>query len=146
MDLADKFALGNARSKLLNLNASLILPTPMEFNDDRESDLDRREHKLRQREMELRLRELETELSPPPYETRKHYESNQSYQTVSAQTKLPEKRWTRWMRKVKKIGLFLGTIIAVLVVLRIASWLATFVMVIAALGVLYIIVFGKDEA
>jgi hypothetical protein len=88
----------------------------MASQDDKERELQRREAELRKRELEIRLRELESEVNPPPlYETIKHQE--------------PEKPIERWKRQIVQVSKFMGIVIAVLVAIRIASWLATIVMI-----------------
>jgi hypothetical protein len=88
----------------------------MASQDDKEQELQRREAELRQRELEIRLRELDAEINPPPlYETVKHQEAERSIE--------------RWKRQLIQVGKFMGVVIAVIVAVRIASWLATIVMI-----------------
>jgi hypothetical protein len=92
---------------------------------DREQDLKQREESLRQREIEIRLRELAAEVDaatdaqqqpniqqqPPLYRTEKHH---------------PEKhRRGNWMTRLGFGAKFFGIVVAVIVAVKVASWLAT---------------------
>lgn len=104
----------------------------------KEEDLQRREKELQEREHALRLRELEAELyqqSPanelPISPTRKHRE--------------PEGKLNQRFRQVVTVAKFLGIVIAVVVAVRIATWLATAVMVGGIAWVAYKLFFEKDR-
>jgi hypothetical protein len=113
--------------------------------NDRERQLEQREAELRQREIEIRLRELDSEINqsslyqppnqsqnqPPIYETRRHSE--------------PERRSQRLIWQVTQVAKFLGVVIAVLVAVRIASWLASIIIVGAVAWVIYQIFLAKDH-
>lgn len=81
---------------------------------DREQDLNQREEALRQRELEIRLRELAAEVDaktgtqpqPPLYPTVKHRQVN-------------------WMTRLSYGAKFFGIVVAVIVAVKIASWVAT---------------------
>jgi hypothetical protein len=104
----------------------------MASEDDKEQELQRREAELRKRELEIRLRELESEINPPPlYETVKHEQ--------------PEKATDRWKRQIVQVGKFMGIVIAVIVAVRIASWLATIVMIGGIAWVAYQIFLANDR-
>jgi hypothetical protein len=88
----------------------------MNSQDDRENELQRRERELKAREHALRLRELETEVNQPPlYPTVKHQE--------------PEKPVKPWYGKLVNLGKFLALIVAVVVGIKLATSLATVLIV-----------------
>lgn len=83
-----------------------------------EQELARREQELREREQALRLREIESELvqgEPPLYQPTKHNP--------------PESSFKHWLRKGTKFAAFLGIVLAVAVVAKIATWLAMGVLI-----------------
>lgn len=84
--------------------------------DSKEEELRRREEALKEREIQIRMRELEHELGSP---------------TVHPTTKLdnPPRKRRPWYKKLPDIGKFLLILIAVVVAVRIAAWLATAVLV-----------------
>jgi hypothetical protein len=90
----------------------------MNPQNSREEELRRREQELKERELALRLKELESELHPPEpplHQTTKHTPAETTVQ--------------RWQRKLVKVATFLGIVIAVIVAIRVASVLATAVIV-----------------
>lgn len=81
---------------------------------DREQELQQREQALRQRELEIRLRELDAEINtqtnitdqPPTHATVKHQPSKS------------------WFTQLSGAGKFFGIVVAVIVAVKIASWVA----------------------
>lgn len=81
-----------------------------------DDELKRREELLREREIQVRLRELEAEVTSTPVQpTFKH-------------EKLPSKK-KAWYRKIPEIAKFFLVVVAVIVAVRIAAWMATAVIV-----------------
>ncbi|MBD2310383.1 hypothetical protein H6G20_01635 [Desertifilum sp. FACHB-1129] len=85
----------------------------MNSPDDKAKEFERRERELKEREQMIRLREIESELyqpaSTPVYSTTKHQP--------------PEKTAKRW-KKLANIGKFFLLVVAVIVGMKVASWLA----------------------
>ncbi|MGK7872732.1 MAG: hypothetical protein AB4426_05285 [Xenococcaceae cyanobacterium] len=111
----------------------------MNSHDDRDKELQRREKELQERERAIRLRELETEIygkeeaqELPLYQTTKH--------------EPPEGLLKRWGRKLANIAKFAGIVIAVVVAVKIATWLAMTILVGAVGWVAYKIFLEKDES
>ncbi len=105
----------------------------------KEEELQRREQELQEREHALRLRELEAEIyqqssanETPISPTSKHRES--------------EGKLNQRFRQVVTIAKFLGIVIAVVVAVRIASWLATAVMVGGIAWIVYKLFLEKDRS
>ena len=94
----------------------------MNSPDKKVRELRHKEQELRKREQEIRLRELETEIdrSVPEYRTTK-------YEKQDSQVK--EGKLQQWRRKIIAVAQFTGIVIATIVAVRIASWLATAVIV-----------------
>ncbi|MEM6426436.1 MAG: hypothetical protein AAGF66_10430 [Cyanobacteria bacterium P01_H01_bin.119] len=98
----------------------------------KEEELRRREEVLKARELQIRMRELESEISPTPVSpTRKHKE--------------PLKK-ASWFKKLVLAGKFLLIVLAVMVTVRVAAWLATGILVLAVAWVGYKVLFGSDES
>lgn len=104
----------------------------------KEEELQQREKELQEREHALRLRELEAELyqqsptsEPPISPTSKHRE--------------PEGKLNQRFRQVVTVVKFLGIVIAVVVAVRIATWLATAVMVGGIAWIAYKLFLEKDR-
>lgn len=99
-------------------------------------ELRHKEQELRKREQESQLRELEAEIdrSVPEYLTSKYKEPDSQ---VNGKLK-------QWRRKILAVAQFTGIVIAVVIAVRIASWLATALMVggIALIG--YKMFFAED--
>ncbi|MEG3895744.1 MULTISPECIES: hypothetical protein [unclassified Microcoleus] len=93
----------------------------MNSPDKKARELRHKEQELRRREQEIRLRELEAEIdrSVPEHLTSK-------YEEPDSKTKGKLKQWRR---KIIAAAQFTGIVIAVVVAVRIASWLATAVIV-----------------
>ncbi|MEG4342626.1 hypothetical protein QUB70_04950 [Microcoleus sp. A003_D6] len=93
----------------------------MNSPDKKARELRHKEQELRKREQEIRLRELEAEIdrSVPAYRTSKYEEPDSQ---VNGKLK-------QWRRKIIAAAQFTGIVIAVVVAVRIASWLATAVIV-----------------
>lgn len=93
----------------------------MNYPDKKTRELRHKEQELRKREQESLLRELEAEIdrSVPEYLTSKYKEPDSQ---VNGKLK-------QWRRKILAVAQFTGIVIAVVVVVRIASWLATALMV-----------------
>ena len=89
----------------------------MDSPDKKARELRHREQELRKREQEIRLRELESEIdrSVPEHLTSKYEEPDSQ---VNGKLK-------KWRRKIIAAAQFTGIVIAVVVAVRIASWLAT---------------------
>ncbi|MEG5063865.1 hypothetical protein QUB33_09605 [Microcoleus sp. B3-A4] len=89
----------------------------MDSPDKKARELRHREQELRKREQEIRLRELESEIdrSVPEHLTSKYEEPDSK---VNGKLK-------QWRRKIIAAAQFTGIVIAVVVAVRIASWLAT---------------------
>ncbi|MEG4866448.1 MULTISPECIES: hypothetical protein [unclassified Microcoleus] len=89
----------------------------MNFPDKTARELRHKKQDLRRREQEIWLRELEAEIdrSVPEHLTRKYEESDSQ---VNGKLK-------QWRRKILAVAQFTGIVIAVVVAVRIASWLAT---------------------
>ncbi|MCU0548089.1 MAG: hypothetical protein MUC48_01960 [Leptolyngbya sp. Prado105] len=96
----------------------------MSSSNSREEELRQREKELEERELAMRLRELEAEVNSPPF-----------HQTVKHQS--PETRFQRWKRNAIKIASFVGIVVCVIAAVRIASALATLVIVVAIAFALY---------
>jgi hypothetical protein len=106
---------------------------PNEFGNDREAELRRREERPKERELELRLRELDAEINQPPlHQTVKHT--------------LPEPQRQTWMRKAKKIAIFCGIVVGIVVLMRLAAMLASFVIVATIAFVIYKLFFDDRSA
>jgi hypothetical protein len=106
---------------------------PNGLGNDREAELRHREERLKQRELELRLRELDAEINQPPL-----------HQTVKHTP--PEPQLQVWMRKAKKIAIFCGIVVGVVVLMRLAAMLASFVIVAAIAFVIYKLFFDDQSA
>ena len=108
----------------------------MNSPDRKERELRHKEQELRKREQEIKLRELESEIdrSVPEYLTRKYAEPDSK-----TNSKLKQ-----WRRKIIVAAQFTGIVIAVVVALRIASWLATALIVGGIALIAYKILFEKD--
>jgi len=89
----------------------------MDSPDKKARELRHKEQELRKREQEIRFRELEAEIdrSVPEYRTTK-------YEEPDSQVKGKLKQWRR---KIIAVAQFTGIVIATVVAVRIASWLAT---------------------
>jgi len=105
----------------------------MNSPDNKETELQRRERELREREQAIRLRELEAEIDRivPIYETSKH--------------EAPDSKLQHWRRKLTIAAQFTAVVIAVGVSVKIASWLATALIVGGLSWMIYKIVFEKDR-
>jgi|SRR6476469_1102950 len=105
-------------------------------DDNREAEMRRREQELKDREHALRLRELETEINqkyqPPLYETVKHQPSQTSLQ--------------QWSKQLVNVAKFMGIVVAVIVTIRIATWLTGVVIVAGVAWVAYKLFFEGDRA
>ncbi|MEG4046460.1 MULTISPECIES: hypothetical protein [unclassified Microcoleus] len=89
----------------------------MDSSDQKARELRHKEQELRKREQEILLRELEAEIdrSVPEHITSKYEEPDSQ---VNGKLK-------QWRRKIIAAAQFTGIVIAVVVAVRIASWLAT---------------------
>ncbi|MBD0392956.1 MAG: hypothetical protein ICV52_03530 [Microcoleus sp. C1-bin4] len=110
----------------------------MDSPDKKARELRHKEQELRKREQEIRLRELEAEIdrSVPEYRTSK-------YEEPDSQVKGKLKQWRR---KIIAVAQFTGIVIAVVVAVRIASWLATAVIVGGISWIAYKMFFAKDRS
>jgi hypothetical protein len=105
----------------------------MNSPDNKETELQRRERELREREQAIRLRELEAEIdrTVPTYQTSKH--------------EPPDSKLQQWRRKLTIAAQFTVLVIAVGVSVKVASWLATAVIVGGLSWMIYKIVFEEDS-
>ena len=110
----------------------------MDSPDKKARELRHKEQELRKREQEIRLRELEAEIdrSVPEYRTIK-------YEEPDSQVKGKLKQWRR---KIIAVAQFTGIVIAVVVAVRIATWLATAVIVGGIAFIAYKMFFAKDKS
>jgi anti-sigma-K factor RskA len=110
----------------------------MDSPDKKARELRHKEQELRKREQEIRLRELEAEIdrSVPEHRTSK-------YEEPDSQVKGKLKQWRR---KIIAVAQFTGIVIATVVAVRIASWLATAVIVGGIAWIAYKIFFAKDRS
>jgi anti-sigma-K factor RskA len=110
----------------------------MDSPDKKARELRHKEQELRKREQEIRLRELEAEIdrSVPEHRTSK-------YEEPDSQVKGKLKQWRR---KITAVAQFTGLVIATVVAVRIASWLATAVIVGGIAWIAYTIFFAKDRS
>lgn len=107
----------------------------MKPEKDQKNDLEQKEKELEERERQIRLQELEFEINkkdPPLYNTEKY---NQ-----------PEKKNKFHLRKLLKIGKFLGIVVGVVAAAYIGFWLAAAILVVGVAWVGYKIIFGKDNS
>ena len=94
-----------------------------------------REKELQERERQIRLQELELELEkkdPQLYETSKYDK--------------PEKKKNSQLKKLIKVGKFLGIVVAVVAAVYISFWVAAAVLVVGIAWVGYKIIFEKDNS
>lgn len=106
----------------------------MNHPNNHEDELRRREQELKERELSLRLRELEADLTkkePPLMTTTKHQASRGSLKS--------------WTRKIVTLGKFLLVVAAVVMAVRVASWLAMIVIVGGIAWIAYKILFERDD-
>lgn len=110
----------------------------MDSPDKKARELRHKEQELRKREQEIRLRELEAEIdrSVPEHRTSKYEEPDSK---VNGKLK-------QWRRKMIAVAQFTGIVIATVVAVRIASWLATAVIVGGIAWIAYKIFFAKDRS
>lgn len=103
----------------------------MNSEDKNNQEIQRRQRELEAREQAIRLRELEAEI-------------NQSivYEPVKYQE--PERRVKLWGKKLGMAVRFLGIVIVVGVAVKVASWLATAVIVGGISWIAYKIFFEKE--
>ena len=111
----------------------------MDSPDKKARELRHKEQELRKREQEIRLRELEAEIdrSVPEYRTIKYEEPD---------SKVKEGKLKQWRRKIIAAAQFTGIVIAVVVAVRIASWLATVVIVGGIALIAYKMFFAEDRS
>lgn len=89
----------------------------MNSPDDNNNELRRRERELQERENAIRLREIEAELhskEPPLHKTVRHQ---------------PKGSLKTWQRKLVIAGKFFVLAVATIVCVKVASWIAGFVIV-----------------
>ena len=110
----------------------------MNSPDKKARELRHKEQELRKREQEIRLRELESEIdrSVPEYLTSKYEEPDSQ---VNGQLK-------QWRRKILAVAQFTGIVIAVVVAVRIASWLAAALIVGGIALIAYKIFFPEERS
>ncbi|MEA5582697.1 hypothetical protein VB620_15265 [Nodularia harveyana UHCC-0300] len=98
--------------------------------DNRYREIEERERKLREREVEVRLREMEADINLPIHQTVKH------------QPDKPKKSWIQTIVIGGKL-FFLG--VTALVAVRIASAIATIVIISALIWMSYKLFFDSEE-
>jgi len=110
----------------------------MDSPDKKARELRHKEQDLRKREQETQLRELEAEIdrSVPEYRTTK-------YEEPDSQVK---GKLQQWRRKIIAVAQFTGIVIAVVVAVRIAFWLATVVIVGGIALIAYKMFFAEDRS
>lgn len=85
----------------------------MNSPDDKLKEIERREQELKEREQIIRLREMEEELYQPPL--------SPTHSTTQHQ---PAEKAPKRGKKLVKIGKFFLLVVAVIVGMKVASWLA----------------------
>ncbi|MBD2460502.1 hypothetical protein H6G89_05535 [Oscillatoria sp. FACHB-1407] len=116
----------------------------MKPQDNREEELRRREQELRERELQLRLRELEAEIHQLPPQP--SYPSAQQPPLLHpTKHEPPPTKFQTWLKKLTTVGKFLAIVVAVIVAVRVASWLATVVIVAGIAWLAYKILFETDK-
>lgn len=104
----------------------------MNSPDNQPNELQRREQELRAREKALRLRELEAEISsvdPPLHRTVKHER---------------EDKLQSWKKKLIVGGKFFALVVAGIVSVKVATWLAGLVIVGAVIWFTYKLFFESE--
>lgn len=109
----------------------------MNSPDPKARELRHKKQQLRKRQQEIQLSELAAEIdrSVPAYITRK-YDEQANSQTNS--------KLQQWRRKIAATTQFTGIIIAVVITVRIASWLATALIVGGIALIAYQTLFEED--
>lgn len=107
----------------------------MTSQNNKEEELRRREQELQQRELAIRLRELESEIEPPVMPTVKHDCSESAMQ----------QKIRNLLKTAKFIGLVAGAGIVFVIVWRVGTFLATFVIVGLVAWVLYKLFLQNDR-
>ncbi len=102
-------------------------------NNDQEDEFQRLERELQERERAIRLREIEAEINQPPL-----------YQTQKQQP--PESSLKQRYGQLVNIGKFLGLVVAVVVAFKIASTLASVILVGAVAWVAYKLFLERDRS
>jgi Flp pilus assembly protein TadB len=111
----------------------------MNSPDKKTRELRHKEQELRKREQEAQLRELEAEIdrSVPEYRTSKYEEPD---------SQVKEGKLQQWRRKIIAVAQFTGIVIAVIVAVRIAFWLATAVIVGGIALIAYKMFFAEERS
>jgi Flp pilus assembly protein TadB len=111
----------------------------MDSPDQKARELRHKEQELRKREQEIRFRELEAEIdrSVPEYRTTKYEEPD---------SQVKEGKLKQWRRKIIAVAQFTGIVIATVVAVRIAFWLATVVIVGGIALIAYKMFFAEDRS
>jgi ferric-dicitrate binding protein FerR (iron transport regulator) len=107
-------------------------PESMNPQNKQEEELRRREQELQEREQALRIKQLELELGHAPI-------------TSAGKSAPSESPVNRRYRQILNLAKFLGLVIAVVVAIRIAAWLATMVMIGSVIWVIYKLFFASDR-
>ena len=104
----------------------------MNSQNDNENELQRREREIQERERSIRLRELEAEINQPPlYQTQKHQP--------------PESSRKKRYKQLVNVGKFLALVVVVAVSFKIATTLATVILVGGVAWVAYKLFFEGDR-
>ncbi|MGA7936490.1 MAG: hypothetical protein WCA35_23250 [Kovacikia sp.] len=111
----------------------------MDSQNSKDEELRRRERELQAREQALRLRELETEI----------YQQSFPDQTPISPTikhQEPENAIRQHFRQAIKVAKFLGIVIVMVVAVRIATWLATAILVGGIAWIAYKLFFESNSS
>lgn len=107
----------------------------MNSQNDQENEFQRVERELHERERAIRLRDIEAEINeaqPPTYQTKKHQP--------------PESSLKQRYRQLLNVGKFFLLVVAVAVSFKIASSLATVILVGGVSWVAYKLFFERDRS
>jgi negative regulator of sigma E activity len=109
----------------------------------REEELRLREEALRARELQIRMRELEAELDPVPVQSKVQQARVQQGETYKHEE--TSRRRRPWYRRLPELAKFILIVIAVVVAVRLAVWLATAVLVLTVGWVAYKLFLEGDD-
>lgn len=107
----------------------------MNSQNDQEDEFQRLERELQERERAIRLREIQAEINepqPPLYQTKKHQP--------------PESSLKQRYGQLVNVGKFLALVVAVVVAFKIASTLASVILVGAVAWVAYQLFLERDRS
>ncbi|MEM6448177.1 MAG: hypothetical protein AAF704_16675 [Cyanobacteria bacterium P01_D01_bin.123] len=104
---------------------------------DKPQHLQQELRELEDRERSLRLRELELEIEQPATDVQ--------VEVMPKESGLVGSRLRRWRRKIVMAAKFFGLVIAIIVAVRVAAWLAGAVMVVGIAWLAYQLFFDSDD-